>query len=75
MENLDRLISLREVGLRSEGLGPDAEWAPVPEDKFQLRHTRYWGQVSDLIENEPGDYDDLPRWMTEDAALDLELNK
>jgi hypothetical protein len=75
MADLDRLIALRAVGLRSEGIGPDDEWAPVPDFTFQQRHAGFWGQVSDLIENEPGDYDDLPRWMTEDAAEQLEHNR
>lgn len=74
MEDLDRLIALRTLGLRTEGLGPDPEWAPVPEGVFQGRHAKYWAYVSDMIENEPGDYDDLPRWMTEDAAERLEHN-
>ena len=74
MEDLDRLIFLREVGLRSDGIGPRAEWSPVPENAFQRRHDRFWRTVAGILEDEPGEYDDLPEWMTEDASEQLLIN-
>jgi hypothetical protein len=74
MENLDRLISLREVGLRSEGIGPTEEWSPCPNDTFQRRHDRFWRIVAALLETEPGGYDDLPEYLTETASEQLADN-
>lgn len=70
----DRLIALRMQGLRSEGLGPEAEWSPVAEGEFQRRHAQFWAIIAEMICKEDGDYDDLPEWMTETAAQELELN-
>jgi hypothetical protein len=69
MDNLDRLIALRDRGMRTEGLGPEQEWHPVSDTEHQIRHNRFWaGVVSPLLADEPGEYDDLPSWMTEDAT-------
>lgn len=68
MDDLDKLIVLSEVGLRSEGIGPMLEWSPVPADLFQRRHDRFWALVSDLL---PDDEEDEPFWMSEDAATQL----
>jgi hypothetical protein len=65
---------LDATGLRSELLGPLREWKPVPPDLFQQRHAAFWSLVTALLESEPADYDDLPEWMTEDAALILMEN-
>lgn len=49
----------------------------MPRADNQLRHAEFWDIISNLISNEggkDGDYDDLPDWMTEDAANALELN-
>lgn len=70
----DQLIALRMKGLRSEGLGPETEWDPVSEEKFQRRHAQFWGIIATMIQGEDGDYDDLPEWMTESAAEQLALN-
>lgn len=74
MENLDGLIFLRKVGLRSDGIGPHEEWSPVPEGAFQRRHDGFWRAVAGMIEDEPGEYEDLPEWMTEEAAEELLIN-
>lgn len=52
-------------GLRSELLGVVEEWDPVPPDQFQRRHDQYWSLVDRMIQAEPGNYGDLPDWMTE----------
>lgn len=65
---------LERLGLRSELLGPEPEWAPLPVGQYQRRHARFWGMVDALIHSEPGGYDDLPQWMTEIAALQLTDN-
>lgn len=72
--NRDRLIALSDRGLRSEGLGPDPEWAPCSPVVFQRIHARYWGIVAVMIDGETGGYEDLPDWMTEIATEQLELN-
>lgn len=74
MDNLDRLISLREVGLRSEGIGPTEEWSPCPNDVFQRRHDVFWRIVGALLESEEGTYEDLPDYLTETATQQLENN-
>jgi hypothetical protein len=59
---------VERLGLRTEGLGPVEEWQPVTRSIFQQRHANYWGLVSGLVQDEPGTYDELPEWMTEDAS-------
>lgn len=70
----DRLILLWGVGLRSEGIGPHEEWDPVPPGDHQVRHNTFWKNIAGMISSEPGDYDDLPEWMTETASQQLEAN-
>jgi hypothetical protein len=72
-ERVSRILDA--VGLRSEYLGPLQEWKPAPPDTFQKRHDAFWSLVTALLESEPADYDDLPEWMTEDAALILMENR
>lgn len=72
---MDELAAgLERLGLRSELLGPEQEWSPVPVSQYQRRHAAFWGLVDDVIHSEPGDYDDLPSWMTEDATNELAQN-
>lgn len=66
--------ALEQLGLRSELLGPRMEWAPLPVNQYQRRHARFWGLVDHLIHSEPGEYDDLPNWMTEVATIELTDN-
>lgn len=75
MDNSDRLLALWNTGgLRSEGIGPDAEWDPVDSAEFQVRHTAFWNSVTRIIQSEPGGYEQLPTWMTETAAEELHDN-
>lgn len=75
MTNETRLMALwNQEGLRSEGLGPPLEWDAVTPEVFQKRHNGFWVLVAGLIKSEPGEYDDLPQWMTEDAAEQLQSN-
>lgn len=67
-------LQLWALGLMTLGLGPDLEWSPVHPRTFQRRHDTFWKLVAGVLENEPGDYDDLPEWMTESASEALEAN-
>ena len=67
-------LELWALGLMTLGLGPRLEWAPVPPADHQRRHDTFWKLISRVLENEPGDYDDLPEWMTETASEALEAN-
>jgi hypothetical protein len=58
----------------TEGLGPDLECDPVPPSVAQKRHAQFWAWVGAMVEDETGDYDDLPRWMTEDSSHQLANN-
>lgn len=71
MTDDERLAVLWAVGLRSEGLGPIQEWAPVHSAIYQKRHDKFWRTVSALL---PDDEDEEAYWMTEDAALELKHN-
>jgi hypothetical protein len=55
-------------GLLTEGLGPQAEWSPVPPDQAQIRHGAFWATVSGMM---PDDEHDEPYWMTQDATQAL----
>lgn len=74
MENLDRAVLLHRLGLHTEALGPPEEWQPIPAGPHQRRHSDFWFMVAALIKSEPGDYDDLPEWMTETGSEQLEAN-
>jgi hypothetical protein len=74
MDELDRSLVLYRMGLRSECLGPPVEWDPKSPAEFQRRHTTFWEEVAELIEDEPGEYEDLPNWMTEEGSEALEAN-
>lgn len=74
MDENDRALALYRVGLRSECLGHPLDWDPKPPAEFQKRHSEFWSVVSGTISDEPGDYDDLPEWMTEVATDLLEDN-
>lgn len=74
MKEIDREAMLERLGLRSEALGPPDEWQPVTPDRHQDRHRKYWGVVTDLIEDEPGEYEDLPEWMKEEGSEALIAN-
>lgn len=63
-----RLVSLWEAGLRSEGIGPTPEWSPVSADTFQTRHNAFWSAVSGIM---PDNEHDEPYWMTQDASQAL----
>lgn len=67
-------MALYMIGLRSECLGSEVEWDPQPPAEFQQRHHRFWSLVSGMVEDEPGEYSDLPYWMTEDGTEQLESN-
>lgn len=74
-EAAERLImTLNMVGLRSEGIGPTGEWAPCPAAVYQKRHDMFWSIVAAILEGEPGDYDDLPIYLTECATDQLNDN-
>lgn len=62
-------------GVRSQFLGPLLEWV-LSHDwaEWDQVHDDFWRLVQDLIGDEPGDYDDLPEWMTELATELLESN-
>lgn len=68
------LMELWARGLMTDGLGPDLEWCPVPIAEHRARHDTFWKLVSALLHDEPGEYDDLPDYMTETATEALELN-
>lgn len=72
MDELDRSLALYKAGLRSECLGHPLDWDPQPPAEFQRRHNEFWSMVSGMIQAEPGDYEDLPDWMTEVASDQLE---
>jgi hypothetical protein len=65
---------IEELGLRSEFLGPRAEWSPVSIKTYQRRHGAFWGIVDCMIRSVPGEYEDLPDWMTEIASDQLTDN-
>lgn len=71
MEGAERVF---RSGLMTEALGPQQEWSPVDAATFQRRHTEFWSSVTRIIEAEPGDYEELPSWMTEDATELLKNN-
>jgi hypothetical protein len=71
---MDRALQLEGLGLLTEALGPQAEWAPVPPNAYQRRHDTFWRIVAALLESEPGDYDDLPDYMTETGTDQLQAN-
>jgi len=58
-------LELWARGLMTTGLGPDQEWSPAPIDQHRARHDMFWKLVAALLCTEPGEYDDLPDWMTE----------
>lgn len=69
----ERLVALwNGEGLRSEGIGPDQEWDPVPADEFQRRHNSFWENVASGIM--PDNEDDEPFWMSVDATNRLREN-
>lgn len=74
MERLDRLIELDTQGLASEGVGPEAEWCPVPRLVFQRRHTDFWDLVLCILQTEPGTLEDLPEHLTEIGSDQLMAN-
>lgn len=57
-----------ERGLITEGLGPEAEWSPVPPDQSQKRHQAFWSTVSGMM---PDDEHDEPYWMSQAATARL----
>lgn len=67
-------LQLEGLGLLTEGIGPIDEWAPVPPEEYQQRHTTFWRVVTDILVSEPADYDDLPDWMTETGTAQLNHN-
>jgi hypothetical protein len=67
-------LELWARGLMTSGLGPDLEWSPVPVAEHAARHDTFWKLVADLLKTEPGEYDDLPKWMTEAATEALLQN-
>ena len=71
MDNGDRAVFLDSLGLQTEGLGPTAEWSPVPRGVAQRRHNEFWRVVADML---PEDENDERFWMTNDAARQLEAN-
>lgn len=74
MDELDREALLARLGLRSEALGPPEEWLPVTPDQYQRRHQSWWAFVLGVLEDEPGEYEDLPHWMTEQGSEALLAN-
>lgn len=58
-------------GLMTTGLGPHLEWSPAPVAEHAARHDRFWKLVAAILLTEPGDYDDLPDWMTEAGTTAL----
>jgi hypothetical protein len=74
MDELNRLIWLRQMGLSSEGIGPPGEWAPSPGIVYQRRHDAFWNVVAGILNDEEGEYEDLPDWMTEVGSEILEHN-
>jgi hypothetical protein len=74
MDELDQSLTLYRSGVWSEAIGPEQEWLPVNRFLFQVRHNQFWSFVKDIIQAEPGEYDDLPEWMTEAATERLQHN-
>lgn len=65
----ERVLALWTTrGLITEGLGPEAEWSPVPPGTAQQRHQAYWDTVSGIM---PDDEHDEPYWMTQAATEEL----
>lgn len=71
-EERERALVLYRSGVWTEAIGPEQEWSPVGIVLFQARHNQFWSLVEGMIRAEPGDYDDLPEWMTESATAQLE---
>jgi hypothetical protein len=79
VNELDKLIALRELGLCTEGLGPAKEWEPVSQDEHYQRHNKYWKAIGPLLtdaygDNPEADDTDLPEWMSERATNALKAN-
>lgn len=71
---MDRALQLEGLGLLTEALGPQAEWSPVPPAQYQRRHDMFWKVVTGVLQSEPGEYDDLPDYLTETASEQLQAN-
>lgn len=68
----ERVMALwTEEGLLTEGIGPQAEWHPVPPQSAQVRHRAFWATVGGIM---PDDEHDEPYWMTEAASTRLASN-
>lgn len=79
MEPLDRMISLRKIGLCTEGIGPEMEWDPTSSGVHQRRHASFWVAIAPLLidaygDDDDADDDDLPHWMSERATALLRAN-
>lgn len=67
--------ALLPEGVRSQFLGPLREWVLSHTRKeWDGIHDSFWMLVQELIEDEPGTYEELPDWMTEVAIELLEQN-
>lgn len=73
-DDMDRALRLEGSGLLTEGIGPQAEWSPVPPDVYQRRHDTFWRIVTGLLTDADEDYDDLPDYLTEVGTEQLESN-
>jgi hypothetical protein len=67
-------LELWTRGLMTSGLGPDDEWCPTPVNDHAVLHDTFWKLVAALLMTEPGEYDDLPDYLTETATQLLEAN-
>lgn len=60
-------------GSGSTFLGPLMEW--IVSTDWPADDELFWAFILSVIEDEPGEYDDLPQWMTETASGLLQLNQ
>lgn len=67
-------LELERRGLLTGGIGPHVEWFPMSPDEFQRLHDQFWRFITDLLTNEPADYEQLPSWMTEEGTDQLNAN-
>lgn len=76
--NDDRVMALwTQHGLLTEGLGPEAEWKPVPPDTKQTNHNAFWGAITPILTeayDDDADDDDVPFWMSQRATRALISN-
>lgn len=67
-------LELWARGLMTSGVGPRLEWSPAPVVEHARRHDTFWKLVAALLLTEPGEYDDLPDYLTETATAQLLAN-